>query len=71
MLFWDPNIVISNTDSLKFNDYVTIQINWQELLNLPQLSLAVLPPTTRQHAILPKGRGGGKGECTWAVANVY
>lgn len=61
MLFWDPNIVISNTDSLKFNDYVTIQINWQELLNLPQLSLAVLPPTTRQHAILPKERGGGEG----------
>lgn len=37
------NIIISSRDSLKFNDYVTIQINWQELLNLPQLSLVVLP----------------------------
>lgn len=33
------NIIISSRDSLKFNDYVTIQINCQELLNLPQLSL--------------------------------
>lgn len=50
------NMIISSTDSLKFNDNVTIQINWQELLNLPQLSLD--PP--KQHAI-PKGKGERRG----------
>lgn len=54
-------MIISSTDSLKFNDNVTIQINWQELLNLPQLSLAVSPPPNNMQYPRGMGRRGVQG----------